>query len=115
MNEYTKGESKILGILMSAWVRGWYSGINGDNSDGKKRVDCPEVMGIYAKEFVRRYDAFEEGGIVEELVKACEELVKAENCYASSSETLVKFGSKIRGHCVPLAIAAIAAIAKTKP
>ena len=66
----------------------------------------------YAAEFVRRWNAFEDGGILEELVKACEELVKAENCYASSSETLVKFGSKIRACCVPLAKAALA---KAKP
>ncbi len=80
MSEYTKGESKILEILMSAWVRGWYSGINGDNSDGKKRVDCPEVMGIYAKEFVRRYNAFEEGGIVSDLVKDGKDLLLFSEC-----------------------------------
>ena len=45
----------------------------------------------------------------DDLLALCKELVKkAENQYASTSETLVKFGSKVRGICVPLAKAAIA-------
>lgn len=38
----TKGN--LLEILMTAWVQGWYSGINGDNNDNKKRIDCSKIL-----------------------------------------------------------------------
>jgi len=40
----TKSELKFLDILMSAWVRGWYAGRNGDLTDDGKRPDCTELV-----------------------------------------------------------------------
>ena len=44
MSGHTKGELEFLNVLMSAWVGGWYAGIDGAKTDHRKRADCFFIM-----------------------------------------------------------------------
>lgn len=70
--EHTDKEIELLEMLMSAWVRGWYSGRNGDLNDDKKRIDCPDVLLINRHAPVRLCCNSHDG-----LVEACEAMKKA--------------------------------------
>ena len=43
----TKGKSDFLNALMTAWVAGWYRGLDDIRNDDRKKIDCPEILSRY--------------------------------------------------------------------
>ena len=80
--KYTSGYNK------GWWVKIWLNQLQIATMQGV----CQDEAEALAKEFVRRWNAFEDGGIVSELVEACEiGLGKA----LGISEVAKELGSKI--------------------
>ena len=92
MAEHIKGKLKLEGKYILA-PEDFHTNGRQRNSVGISSASYSDVIAIihgdlelpipkaYAEELIRRWNAFEEGGLVEKLVGACEKLIEA-NEYA---------------------------------
>ena len=86
--EYTKGEFQAIGSSKAKFKDAYFIRLKDteDSFIAKTYGHTGFPAEANAKELVRRWNAFEEGGIVDELKGRLENLIKQPNCEGCQSE-----------------------------